>query len=387
VTLARANGCEFDRPVPSHGDRPLSADVSGQAAKGPCTASDRSAGPEIRVVPLNSATAVLWDSFVESAPDATFFHRAGWKEVIERSFGHRCHFLQARCDDRITGVLPLVHVSSRLFGNALISNAYGVYGGPIASDEASLQALNQAAVRLATELGVDYLEYRLRAPSLLPWARNSGLYATFRKRLDPDPEATLNAVPRKRRAMLRKAKSLGLESEIDGDIRRFYRVYSHRVRDLGTPVYSARYFGTLLEVFGSDCEVLTVVRRGKPLSSVIAFRFRDEVLPYYGGGFEEARRCAANDFMYWELMRRACEKGAQVFDFGRSKVGTGTFAYKAIWGFEPQPLHYEYFLLRQSEMPSVNPLNPKYAFGVALWRRLPLCVANALGPLIARGLG
>ena len=350
-------------------------------------APDGTAAPQIRIESLSSAGAAAWDSFVDAAPAATFFHRAGWKEVIERSFGHDCHFLQAKCDGRITGVLPLVHVSSRLFGNALISNAYGVYGGPLATDQASLQGLNEAAVRLAAQLNVDYLEYRLRAPSVLPWARNSGLYATFRKRLAPDPEVLLRAVPRKRRAMLRKAQALGLDSEIDGDVRRFYRVYSRRVRDLGTPVYPAAYFRTLLEVFGAGCEVLTVVRRGAPLSSVISFRFRDEVLPYYGGGLEEARRCAANDFMYWEVMRRACANGTAVFDFGRSKLGTGTFAYKSIWGFEPQPLHHEYFLLRQSEMPHVNPLNPKYALWVALWRRLPLFVANALGPLISRGLG
>ena len=217
--------------------------------------------------------------------------------------------------------------------------------------------------------------------------RNSRLYATFRKLLAPDPETTLNAVPRKRRAMLRKAKALGLKSEVDSDIRRFYRVYSRRVRDLGTPVYPASYFRTLLEVFGPDYEVLTVVRRGRPLSSVIAFHWRDEVLPYYGGGLEEARHCASNDFMYWEVMRRACERGARVFDFGRSKIGTGAFAYKRIWGFEPEPLHHEYLLLRTREMPNLNPLNTKYAVLIAVWRRLPLFVANALGPGISRGLG
>jgi Acetyltransferase (GNAT) domain len=139
-------------------------------------------------------------------------------------------------------------------------------------------------MQLAGQLDVDYLEYRLRAPSDLPWARNSGLYATFRKRLAPDPAAILHTVPRKRRAMLRKARALGLQSEVDGDVQRFYRVYSRRVRDLGTPVYPRAYFRTLLDVFGPDCEVLTVVRRGSPLSSVISFYFRDEVLPYYGGG-------------------------------------------------------------------------------------------------------
>jgi FemAB-related protein (PEP-CTERM system-associated) len=350
-------------------------------------ASAQSAPAPPRIEALNGVDAAAWDRFVAATPAATFFHRAGWRDVIERSFGHDCHFLQAKRDEQITGVLPLVHLSSRLFGNALISAAYGVYGGPVASDEASLRALNTAAVDLAGRLGVDYLEYRLRTPSVLPWTRNSGLYATFRKPLTPDPEALLRTVPRKRRAMLRKAQALGLKSEVDGDVQRFYRVYSRRVRDLGTPVYPYTYFRTLLEVFGSDCEVLTVVRRGAPLSSVLSFHFRDEVLPYYGGGLDEARRCAANDFMYWEVMRRACTEGVRVFDFGRSKLGTGTFAYKSIWGFEPQPLHHEYFLLRQSELPNVNPLNPKYALWVALWRRLPLFVANVLGPRISRGLG
>jgi FemAB-related protein (PEP-CTERM system-associated) len=387
MTTTTANGSEFAWLLPGHPDSAMLPQVFGAGASDRGVALDPSAAREIRVVPLNSAGAAAWDHFVESAPNATFFHRAGWKEVIQRSFGHRCYFLQANCEGRTTGILPLVHLRSRLFGNALISNAYGVYGGPLASDEGSLGALNQAAVGLAAKLGVDYLEYRLRSPSVLPWVRNSRLYATFRKRLAPDPETTLNAVPRKRRAMLRKAKALGLKSEVDSDIRRFYRVYSRRVRDLGTPVYPASYFRNLLEVFGSDCEVLTVLRRGRPLSSVIAFHWRDEVLPYYGGGIEEARHCAANDFMYWEVMRRACERGARVFDFGRSKIGTGAFAYKRIWGFEPEPLHHEYLLLRTREMPNLNPLNPKYAVLIAVWRRLPLFVANALGPGISRGLG
>jgi FemAB-related protein (PEP-CTERM system-associated) len=387
MTILRAEVCDAGGRAVGPRDRSVAADGVGQIIDARCVRWDRATAAEPRIEALTDGGGAAWDRFVDGAADATFFHRAGWKEVIERSFGHDCYFLQAKRDDRITGVLPLVRLSSRLFGDALVSSAYGVYGGPVASDAASLQALNGAAVRLAGELGVDYLEYRLRAPSPLPWTRNSGLYATFRKRLEPDPAAVLRGVPRKRRAMLRKAQALGLESEFDGDIRRFYRVYSRRVRDLGTPVYPSAYFRTLLEVFGSDCEVLTVVRRGVPLSAVISFYFRNEVLPYYGGGLDEARRCAANDFMYWEVMRRACAKGVQMFDFGRSKVGTGTFAYKSIWGFEPRPLHHEYFLLRQSELPNVNPLNPKYALWVALWRRLPLFVANALGPRISRGLG
>jgi FemAB-related protein (PEP-CTERM system-associated) len=133
--------------------------------------------------------------------------------------------------------------------------------------------------------------------------------------------------------------------------------------------------------------VLTVVHDGQAVSSVMSFFFRDEVLPYYGGGTLAARGVAANDWMYWEVMRRAAERGCRIFDFGRSKTGTGAFSFKTHWGFEPEPLHYEYRLLRGRALPEVNPLNPKFKLFIAAWKRLPLPVANVVGPWIARDLG
>ena len=173
----------------------------------------------------------------------------------------------------------------------------------------------------------------------------------------------------------------------DPDPERFFRVYSESVRDLGTPVFAKSYFRTLMAEFGPSCSVLTITAADRPVSSVLSFYFRDEVLPYYGGGTAEARELAGNDFMYWELMRRSCEAGYRIFDFGRSKRGTGAFAFKEHWGFAPEPLYHEYVLRRTDRMPEVNPLNPKYRLFIALWRRLPLAVANRLGPLIVRNLG
>ena len=126
---------------------------------------------------------------------------------------------------------------------------------------------------------------------------------------------------------------------------------------------------------------------GRALSSVLSFYFRDEVLPYYAGDDETAREMAANDFKYWELMRRACQRGVKVFDYGRSKLGSGSYAFKKNWGFEPQPLHYEYKLCRARAVPDVNPLNPKYRLLIAAWRRLPLPLANLIGPHVSKNLG
>jgi FemAB-related protein (PEP-CTERM system-associated) len=327
-----------------------------------------------------------WDAFVEGCPEASFFHKAGWKEVVERAFGHPMHYFFAEQDGRIVGVLPVGHVKSLLFGNALISNPFCVYGGAAAESEEARLALEEKAVGLARELGVDYLELRNRFAR--PNQRlTKSLYVTFRKELNPDPEKNLAAIPRKQRAMVRKGIGAGLTGVIDAGVDRLYEAYAESVRNLGTPVFPKPYFALLKEVFGEACEVLTVEHEGKVVASVMNFYFRDEVLPYYGGGTEAARDLKANDFMYWEVMRRAVEKGIRIFDYGRSKEGTGSYRFKTHWGFEPEPLHYEYELVKATAMPDINPLNPKYRMFVAAWQRLPLPISKLVGPWIARNLG
>lgn len=335
---------------------------------------------------LEPAAAARWDTFVDDCPEATFFHRAGWRRVIECAFGHPAHYLYAETDGRVEGVLPLVHLRSRLFGNALISTPFCVYGGAAAGSVPARQALETAACELAERLGVDYLELRNRQPQHADWPKKD-LYVTFRKALDPDPEKNYLAIPRKQRAMVRKGQDAGLQSVIDEEVDRFYDTYADSVRRLGTPVFSRMYFRILKKTFGPDCEVLTITREDRTVASVMSFYFRDEVLPYYGGGTREAREVAGNDFMYWELMRRACERGLRVFDYGRSKKGTGPYSFKKNWGFVPEPLSYEYRLIRARQVPDVNPLNPKYRLFVELWKRLPLPVTKLVGPLISRNLG
>jgi len=342
--------------------------------------------PQLEVRRRLPADDAAWDQFARAHPDGTFFHLSAWAGVIERAFGHRSHYLLARRGVSIEGVLPLVNVKSLLFGNALISIPFGVYGGVIAASAAASRALIEAACALARDLGVGYLELRNREPSDLDWPSRD-LYATFRKSLAPTEEANLLAIPRKQRAMVRKGIEAGLTAEIDGGTERLYAAYSESVRNLGTPVFGQRYFRELRRAFGDDCEVLTVLRQGEAVASVMNFYFRDEVLPYYGGGTAAARDCKANDFMYWEVMRRACSRGLRIFDYGRSKCDTGSFAFKEHWGFAPAPLHYQYYLVRTRELPNVSPNNPKYRMLIRAWRHLPLPISRAVGPLLARSLG
>ncbi len=328
-----------------------------------------------------------WDRFVQDQPTASFFHRAGWRDVAERAFGHQTHYLYAESLGNITGILPLARIRSFLFGDALVSTPFCVYGGIVASDQSARDVLERQACQLAERLGVDYLEMRNRQPVHTEWPTKT-LYWAFRKQIDPDPDVNLNAIPRKQRAMVRKGIDAGLEAEVDTGIDRFYSVYSESVRNLGTPVFSRKYFQVLNEIFGDDCEVLTVTTAdGKSVAGVMSFYFRDEVLPYYGGSTADARNLKANDFMYWDLMRRAAGKGVRVFDYGRSKKDTGSYRFKKHWGFEPEQMYYEYYLVRARTVPDVSPNNPRYKAFISVWRHLPLFVTRLAGPFLARNLG
>jgi len=347
----------------------------------------------VQVRLLDAAAVPAWDAFVAASPTATFFHRAAWAEVFRSAFGHTPYYLQAEQDGAVVGVLPLVHVKTRLFGNSLMSSPFCVYGGPLASSREASLALEAHAAALMQRTGAAVTEFRPLHP--LPdgwltegeWQTRGDLYATFRKPIGADDEANMKAIPRKQRAMVRKGIDRGLASTVTDGVDGLHAIYAESVRNLGTPVFSRRYFRILADTFRGDMDVVTVLDAGTPVSAVLNFYDRDEVLPYYGGGTAAARSSFANDFMYWEVMRRAAARGCRLFDFGRSKAGTGAFSFKKNWGFTPLPLQYRYHLQPGAAIPDHNPLNPKYRLFIAAWKRLPLPVANLVGPHIVRGIG
>ena len=339
---------------------------------------------------LDDVGAAAWDAFVTAHPDGTFFHRAAWAEIIAKAFGHRAFYVCAERDGAITGVLPLARVKTLLFGDTLISVPFCVYGGPLAADAETAGALHRHAASLLKQTGASAVEFRYRGGNGDAddgWLERSDLYVTFRKPIVDDHDKNMKAIPRKQRAMVRKGIQNNLRSVADHDAALLHGIYAESVRNLGTPVFSRRYFTMLADVFRDDCDVVTIMDGDNAIASVMNFYFRDEVLPYYGGGTAAARHRAANDFMYWEVMRRAADRGCRLFDFGRSKIGTGSHDFKKNWGFTPEPLCYRYKLAPGASIPDHNPLNPKYRLFIKGWKQLPLPLANAIGPVIVRGLG
>jgi FemAB-related protein (PEP-CTERM system-associated) len=327
-----------------------------------------------------------WDDYVLGHPQSTVFHLTSWKRVIERIFGYKAHYLFVEENGMIRGVLPLFLVTSPIQGRSLMSLPFAVYGGVCADDEHTARLLRAAACRLAEDRNVDYLELREQHQSISDDGFvTKDLYYSFDLQFPNSIDKLLTSFPRDTRYMIRKAEKNGLRSELGTqhlDI--FYDIFAHSYHNLGTPVFPKRLFEVVLEEFGERCELMTIWRETKAVAAVLSFRFRDWIVPYYGGSYLESRQFAANNFMYWQVMKRGMETGARFFDFGRSKLNTGAYAFKTQWNMRQRPLPYQFFLVRRKTMPNFSPENPKFEASIALWRAMPVGLTKMLGPKVIR---
>lgn len=346
-----------------------------------------------RVVQLDQPDEVQRiEGFVAAHPGGTPFHRPAWLQAIEAGTGNRASGLVLEKRGEIAGWLPLSEVHSPIFGRLLASSGFAVGGGLLLAEGTSAKPLFVALEELALRRTCPAIELRggTLPKSRAGWHERRDSHCGFVAPLAEDDEAQLLAIPRKQRAEVRKGLGNGLAIAVGSgaaDRAEHYTVYAESVRNLGTPVFPKRLFDAVLDRFGDDADILTVRDNGVAVASVLSLYHRGAVMPYWGGGTWAARQLRANELMYYELMLHARRRGCTSFDFGRSKTGSGAYDFKRNWGFDPEPLSYASWTAPGAEARDADPTSSSHSAKIALWRRLPLPLANRLGPLIARGLG
>jgi FemAB-related protein (PEP-CTERM system-associated) len=336
------------------------------------------------------ATAAAIDAWVLAQPESTPFHRPAWISAVAKGTGQQAIMLVARdVAGEIAGILPLTFMRSLLFGKALVSSGFAVDGGILANSSRAVNALADACWALAGEKGCGTVELR-GGHSPDDWMVKADAYLGFAKPLEADDEKQLLSIPRRHRAEVRKGldRNLVFERGRDARLRAIhYDLYAQSVHRLGTPVFPRAMFEAVLDAFGDDADVAVAWQDDIPLSAVVSLYHRDAVMPYWHGATLASRTERSNEFLYYRLMNDARARGFTVFDFGRSKVGTGPAAWKKTWGFEGVPLSYAVRTADGQAPRDVNPLSPQYVRKVEMWKKLPLPVANLIGPWLARGLG
>ncbi|MFP5284402.1 MAG: FemAB family XrtA/PEP-CTERM system-associated protein [Thermoanaerobaculia bacterium] len=339
---------------------------------------------------LRPAFEAKWDRFVRQTPGATFFHQLGWRWLVERVFGHRAHYLLARRGERVTGVLPLFELKSRIFGHSLVSIPFAIGGGIVTEDVETARLLLDEARGIAEDRGVDYLELRSEKP-VSEELLTKDLYVTFRADLAEGPDweaALLKRMDRKRRQMMTYVSKGGFEHRVAGieELPLFYDLFCQSMRHHGTPVYPRLFLQEILDRHPADTHLFFVYHEGRPVAGVLNLLWHDVVMPYYAGADRNHRPRGVDDYLYLSIMRWGRDHGYRTFDFGRSKRGTGAYAFKSRWGMEEVPLAYQYHLVRARELPNVSPANPKYQMLIRAWQKLPLPLTRLIGPRIIRSI-
>lgn len=342
----------------------------------------------ISVRQMLPADEIPWDKYVQKNPNSVFFHRSGWSRLINRVYGYKSYNLIAERDGCVVGILPLTCIKSPIAGRALISSGFAIGGGVIADSAQISHKILDHANALGRDLSVSYIELRSEKALFQDLPTKNTTYANFIKSLPASDAEILSAIPKKRRAEVRKAIKLQDTGKLtiveERDVDRFFKLYALSLRDHGTPVFPKKFIDTVLSIFPEDVTVLTAEYEGRAVASLVSFYHHDRVMPYYVGAASEARGLRAFDYLYWQQMLKAKHRGSSLFDFGRSKFDVGSFGYKKTWGFEPTPLEYQYSLIDIETIPDVNPNNPKYALATKIWQKLPVPIATFGGAILAR---
>ncbi len=328
-----------------------------------------------------------WDEFVSAHPEGKIYHLSGLQKIIRQAFGHETLFLQASQGGEITGVLPLVHMRSRLFGNFMVSVPFFNYGGICAKDEESKTELLNHAVQLARERQVSHIELRHVAPQYSSLKSRSHK-VSMQLELPADPEVLWKSFKSKLRSQIRRPQKEGIEVKI-GRLELlddFYTVFSTNMRDLGTPVYAKRLFATVLRAFPHNSWIVAAYKGQLPLAAGFLLGFRDTLEIPWASSLRKYNRLAANMLMYWHALKLAIQEGYQKFDFGRSSPEAGTYKFKAQWGARPVPLHWEYWLSNGGALPDISPQNSKYQMAIRVWQKIPLPITRMIGPAIVRNI-
>jgi FemAB-related protein (PEP-CTERM system-associated) len=348
--------------------------------------------PESRgAAPLPIVSEVItrdeWNAYVDQHPDGTGDHAWDWREIFAGVFGHEPMYLAARREDSVTGILPLVRFKSRLFGRFVVSLPFLNYGGVLASDNISRDALIMKAGDVAREFGASHVELRHRTHTIDTLACRQHKLA-LRRELPSASNDLERTIDRKARNQVRKARKDGLTATTGGAelVNDFYDVFASNMRDLGTPVYSKRFFSEALRLFATATRI-HLVRAGEvTVAAAISMRHRDTLLIPWASSLRNYRQHCPNMLLYWTMLEHATATGVRTFDFGRSSPESGTHHFKLQWGATATPLHWEYLLLTRSAVPDHGPTNTSFAAAIAVWQRLPLWVTKAIGPAIVRNI-
>lgn len=362
---------------------------------------------EIRITTEESMPT--WDAYVRAHPRGTLSHLYFWRHIVQRTYRHKTIYLMATSkeneshepNDRIVGVLPLVHMDHFFFGRRFLSMPFLDMGGVLADDDEIEEALVLETIKIAEKRKVSRIE--LRHSDAMRWChpgenhRPAGTFSVVTRShkvsmlldLPESSDALMNGFKAKLRSQVKKPIREGLQSKVGGLelLPDFYEVFSINMRDLGSPVHSKRLMKYVLEYFPEKADIFVIYQESIPVACGLTLGFEHTLSNLWASSLRKFSRLSPNMLLYWTMLQHACDQGYRCFNFGRSTPDEGTFRFKKQWGAEPHPLHWQFIMHDGSEMEEETDEKAALGKAVEYWKRLPVPVTRIVGPMIRGNIG
>jgi FemAB-related protein (PEP-CTERM system-associated) len=338
-------------------------------------------------ITINTISQAEWDSFVKNHPDSNIGHLYGWKNVVESSYKHDSYYIAASKTGKLVGILPLVHIQSRLFGRHLVSMPFLDTGGPLFYSDESLMEIIKAATEKASELRAT-VDLRNMFEMNIKW-KASMKKVTMHIPLLENEDKMYKSLPTERRNRIKSSIKKGLQVTFHGNeaINEFYGIFAENMRDLGSPVHSKCFFANILRVFPDNTGIVLVRdSNNNGIGAGLYFRYRDILSLPWVSSLRNTFKLNPNIILYWELMKKGCQTNARIFDFGRSTIHSGTYEYKRQWGAAPVQLYWYYHNDKSKGLDSIDSESRKNRMMISAWKRLPLSFANIIGPRLRKSI-
>jgi FemAB-related protein (PEP-CTERM system-associated) len=343
----------------------------------------------ITIHSFSSTFTQQWDDYVKRHHSGSIYHLSAWKGLIEKTFSHQCLYFYATNEQGdVCGVLPSVNLKSKVFGNFIVSMPFFNYGGALTDNQDVATQLNAHLQQQAEKINVSHIQYREsveRKENLLPVSTNK---VNMVLTLPDSAEALGKLIGSKRRSQIKRPIKEGVSHQI-GNVELlddFYQVFCENMRDLGTPVYGKSFFENILETFKDNCTICIVYWQGKPVSAGFLITHNGRMEIPWASTLSYANRISVNMYLYWQILSYAIESGCKEFDFGRSTIDEGTYRFKKQWKSEPQQCYWYHWVPEGGELPNLSPSNAKFDLAIKMWKKLPLPIANTLGPFLVKNL-
>jgi hypothetical protein len=331
-----------------------------------------------------------WDSFVNDQPRSSVFHTKAWLLALHRTYKYEpVGYTEAGASEPMRNAVVFCRVKSWLTGKRLVSLPFSDHCEPLVDNVAQLHALLAPALKELEKGQIKYVDVRPLSLEFTEGISSAEEYFLHILDLRPSVEELYKKLHGDSiRRKIQRAEREKLELEVgssDAILAQFYNLHVITRQRQQLPPHPLAWFRNVLGCLGADAQIRVARKDGIAIASIFSIAHKQKMIYKYGCSDAHSHNLGGMQFVFWDLIRNAKERGFVELDFGRSEcANTGLVTFKDRWGGNRQLLRY----LRYPERAAPSDGNPLLMdLGKKVFARCPQGVLKLAGNLLYPHVG